>query len=355
MSDKTEKADLSDIITDEMLDWFDKRTKRHIELVQKYAAKIAEADDRFSELPAITEHHDQSKYESPERDPYVLISWDYHCKDTGKKFKCPSNIKELMNDATEHHVHSNAHHPESHAGGECSTINREDRDAVPDKIIDATSMSDIAIGEMVADWLAMSEEKSTDPVEWCDKNIGKRWKFTDDQEKLIRELIDKVWKPMNTKDEAQGKGVVDEAKVKSAYKIMVLEAMAEKGLTPSDLGRMAKQAGMTKQAWLGGVIGGLGRFAGGAAEALANIGGKILTVVLPVAGGGAGLASGYLAEQLVGPTEADVAREITRHQIQELRAATLRQQAINEAKREEDEEKGKSKRRAYPLQISSAI
>ena len=49
------------------------------------------------------------------------------------------------------------------------------------------------IAEMVADWMAMSEEKNTCPYEWADKNIGVRWNFTDKQKEFIYNILDKCW------------------------------------------------------------------------------------------------------------------------------------------------------------------
>jgi len=176
----------------EMLDWFEKRTKRHIELVQKYCKKIHKYDaKRFSEILSLGEEHDASKYEEPEKTPYIYISWDYKCKDDGKEFELPDGMKEKMNQASEHHVHSNKHHPE-YWSDEKETINREDRDVVK-KLIDATKMPEIHVASLVADWCAMSEEKSSNPKDWADKNIGKRWKFDDKQTKLIYELLGAVW------------------------------------------------------------------------------------------------------------------------------------------------------------------
>jgi len=45
---------------------------------------------------------------------------------------------------------------------------------------------------MVADWLAMSDEKKTDVFDWAEKNINKRWKFTKEQVQLINDLIGNV-------------------------------------------------------------------------------------------------------------------------------------------------------------------
>jgi hypothetical protein len=180
---------------DEMVDWFEKRTAKHIKLVQKYCKKIADYDDYFAELIERGKVHDQSKYEDPEIDPYVYISWKYKCKDDGKEFEVPKDIDDQMNKATEHHIRNkqNKHHPECHCEKEVALINRKDRDKPPDEIVDATKMPDLDLAEMCADWFAMSEEKGGTPKNWADKNVNVRWKFTDEQKDLIYELIEKVW------------------------------------------------------------------------------------------------------------------------------------------------------------------
>ena len=178
---------------DKMVDWFDKRTNKHIGLVEKYCKKAANYDDKFSELIERAKTHDQSKFKDPEKEPYIYISWDYKCKDDGVDFEAPEDMSDRMNEATEHHIKSNEHHPEFHSGQKGSTINREDRDAIPDKMVDATKMKDIDVAEMVCDWMAMSDEKGTNPKDWADKNVNVRWKFTDRQKDIIYDLIDGVW------------------------------------------------------------------------------------------------------------------------------------------------------------------
>ena len=182
--------------TEEMRKFYEKRTKKHISLVQKYCKKIQEYDkDRFDGLIERGKVHDQSKNENPEKDLYIYITWDYKCKDDGVKFEIPEKIKDKMNNATNHHVKHNAHHPEYHFDNKDSNlINREDRDKPPAKKIDATKMTDLDIAEMVADWLGMSEEKDSDPKDWADKNVNVRWKFTKKQKDLIYELIKEIWK-----------------------------------------------------------------------------------------------------------------------------------------------------------------
>jgi len=177
----------------EMLEWFKKRTNMHINLVQKYCKKIEDYDSRFKGLVEQAENHDVSKFEDPEVDPYVYTTWKYKCKDDGKKFECPENMNEKMDEATEHHILNNPHHPEHWCGRKTDLLNKANRDKPPEKIVDATKMPDLSLAECVADWMAVSEERKTNPKDWADKNVNVRWKFTDHQKSLIYELIEKIY------------------------------------------------------------------------------------------------------------------------------------------------------------------
>lgn len=168
------------------VEWFEKRTNRHIELVRKYARKL---DLDFPD-------HDSSKFLEPEKTPYIEITWDYKCKSDNVPNNLPENIKETMYNASNHHVKNNKHHPE-YWSDQNEVINKVNRDQPLEEIIDSVKMPDESILEMVCDWCAMSEEKGNSPKEWADKNVGIRWKFTPEQTKLIYETIDKIWN--NTK------------------------------------------------------------------------------------------------------------------------------------------------------------
>jgi len=59
-----------------------------------------------------------------------------------------------------------------------------------DEMIDGTKMDKASLAEMVADWQAVSQERGTNSAkEWGDKNINKRWKFSDDQVELIYQFV----------------------------------------------------------------------------------------------------------------------------------------------------------------------
>jgi len=181
-------------VTDEMKDWFEKRTRKHIGFVGEFCDKIAEHYPRFKELLERKKVHDDSKFEEPEYTPYLFVSWRHKCKKDGEKFEVPKEIEEGMHEATLHHVTTNSHHPEFHSPRKTGLINREDRDKPPKEIVDATSMPDLDVAEMCADWMAMSKELGGDPKDWADKNVNVRWKFTEDQKKLIYDIIRKCWK-----------------------------------------------------------------------------------------------------------------------------------------------------------------
>jgi len=132
--------------------------------------------------------------ESIENRQYVVIAWNYRCKDKGVDFKISSETQNKMNKATEHHILNNPHHPEYWQDRKEGLLNKDDRDGniIPEKIIDATKIPPLFIAEMVADWCAMGEEKNNTAKSWADRVVNKRWKFTPEQSKLIYKLIDAV-------------------------------------------------------------------------------------------------------------------------------------------------------------------
>jgi len=170
--------------------WFVERTNRHIGLVQKAAEKIVKAYPEFKELLDNVKHHDASKFEEPEKTPYISLTWN---KKIGNKSSDPEITK-----ATEHHCLNNQHHPEYWAGQASIDPNNRDKST---KCLDASKMPDIAIAEMIADWAAMGEELGNSPRAWWDKVRDTRWHFSLEQEQLIdkllevfkQELVDESW------------------------------------------------------------------------------------------------------------------------------------------------------------------
>lgn len=156
--------------TEEMVKFFEKRTKEHIDRVRKYLKILHEKTDLGEELLERAKIHDDSKYGEIERLPYIWNTEYHRCRNNGIKFEYPPGIEEKVKAATKHHVTTNRHHPEFHA--------------------DPSDMTDIDIAEMVADWAAMAEEMGEgSPRGWADKTVGKRWKFSDSQVEDIFNLI----------------------------------------------------------------------------------------------------------------------------------------------------------------------
>lgn len=180
-------------MTDEMKQHYENRTNKHIGLVQKYCKKIDGLGVKgLEDIVERGKVHDASKFKEPEYTPYVYLTWDYKCKDDGVDSGFSQEIKDQMNKATNHHVKHNSHHVEAHTD-QNDVINREDRDKPPEQMVDGTKMNELDIAEMCADWCAMSEERGNSPQSWADKNVNVRWKFDEDQKKLIYFLLDEIW------------------------------------------------------------------------------------------------------------------------------------------------------------------
>jgi hypothetical protein len=156
--------------TKEMFDFFEKRTKEHIDRVKNNIKKIVSKRSDLKELNGRLNIHDKSKYSKEEYIPYVWLSWWHNEKNNGRIFKYPKGIKELIKKATKHHITTNSHHPEFY--------NKP------------SDMNNIDIAEMIADWAAMSQELDNSLKKWADDNVGSKWKFTEEQTKLIYDLVE---------------------------------------------------------------------------------------------------------------------------------------------------------------------
>lgn len=158
--------------TQEMIDYYEKRTKEHIARVQNNISKIISKFPEISsnELMKRYTNHDKSKYSKKEYIPYVWMTWWHKQKNDGKKWKYPNKqIEKEIKNAWKHHSKVNLHHPEAHSN--------------------PTKMSDVDIAEMIADWAAMSQELGTSLKKWAQKVVNKKWKFTDNQTNLINNII----------------------------------------------------------------------------------------------------------------------------------------------------------------------
>jgi len=187
-------------ITQEMTEHFNTRTNLHINLVKKWYEKIYQyykntlyKDGTLKRIHI--NNHDFCKFELPEYTPYVYLTWKYYCKDNNIELNLSEEIENSIHKATLHHIQNNAHHPEYwDLEFDNNKLSKKDRDEIPEVMVNATEMSLSHLAEMLADWLAMSEEKETDVIEWADKNVNKRWKFTQGQVDFIYKTLNKVSK-----------------------------------------------------------------------------------------------------------------------------------------------------------------
>lgn len=170
-------------LTKEMIENFHERTNFHIGLVAKNINHLIEhyknvnqkwSSDLINELLYRSKTHDASKFKDPEYYPYVWNTENHRCKNLGIDFEYPIGIKELVSQATKHHVLTNSHHPEYHQN-DSSII-----------------MPIVDVLEMVCDWTAMSEElgQGSSARNWADKNIGTRWNFSKHTIRIIYNTID---------------------------------------------------------------------------------------------------------------------------------------------------------------------
>lgn len=167
-------------ITKEMIDYFYTRTKYHIQLVIDNATKLYTIDgNKYQGLMIQTKFHDQSKYSSKERIPYIVLTYQKYCEANNIPFEVDEKIKNQIKNATFHHIKNNRHHPAFHdlKYKKTSTIaNGED-------------MLDLDLYEMVCDWFAMSQELGNDVEEYAKEVVGTKYLFSKRQEKLIYETI----------------------------------------------------------------------------------------------------------------------------------------------------------------------
>lgn len=170
---------------DDKVKFFYERTDYHIELVQAAVEKIVRAYPELSQLFVKAGVHDASKYEEPERTPYIELTW---LKKQGERAK--GEIQDQITQATLHHVLNNSHHPEYHLENKTeANISSSDRDK-SDRCVDASKMDYLSLAEMVADWVAMSQELKTNTArQWYDNVRNVRWSFSSRQENFIDSML----------------------------------------------------------------------------------------------------------------------------------------------------------------------
>ncbi|MGN6544232.1 MAG: DUF5662 family protein [Aureliella sp.] len=159
--------------TSEMVEFYERRTREHIDRVRKCLTVLASLTQFGNELHERALVHDESKFGPEERLPYIWLTEFHRCRRNGEPFAYPEGMEECVQRAIEHHVTTNRHHPEYHA--------------------DPNDMTDVDLIEMVCDWTAMSQEFGQDGGSargWADKTIGSRLLLNEGKRAFVYAMID---------------------------------------------------------------------------------------------------------------------------------------------------------------------
>jgi hypothetical protein len=170
--------------TDAMIEFFLNRTQLHIKRVAHCIHSVAHFLPFSDELHERAATHDASKFEPPERLPYIWLTEFHRCRQHAIPFEYPAGVRELVKDAIRHHVTRNRHHPEFHRN--------------------PNEMLDIDLIEMVCDWTAMSQELGQHGGSargWAEKVIGTQHSFDAKRKARIMEIIAMVDEANRTKDD----------------------------------------------------------------------------------------------------------------------------------------------------------
>lgn len=158
--------------TGEMVAFYERRTRQHIERVRRCLLLMAAATPHTDALKERAASHDASKFTPEERLPYIWLTERHRCRHAGEPFRYPEGMAARVRTAIDHHLSTNRHHPEFHR--------------------DANDMSDVDLIEMVCDWTAMSQEFNQDGGSargWADKTIGTQVHFDEERRRFIYEMI----------------------------------------------------------------------------------------------------------------------------------------------------------------------
>lgn len=173
--------------TTEMQENYFSSTGKHLKGVLSYIDKVYKLDPvKYAALPVRKLIYDASKNSEPEFTPYCFMLW----QQSNPKFLISAEMQQEIKKAVFHHWKCNRHHPEFHDPSIKlkNVVDMED-DIPPNKIVDGTPMTDLDIAEMTSDWCAMADDAGISGEKWAKDHIGKHYKFTDDQVKMIYTLI----------------------------------------------------------------------------------------------------------------------------------------------------------------------
>jgi hypothetical protein len=152
-----------------MTSFYYKRTEEHIRRVRDNLKLIVETNHPLLDNAVLLlrcQTHDLSKWQPPEHDPYIWLTWYYKEKDNG--FEYPCGVEEQIEQATYHHIRHNRHHTGFHTSPK--------------------DMTNEDVAEMICDHAAMSQELGSSLIDWTKSNTVVK-DFDLKQINLIWELV----------------------------------------------------------------------------------------------------------------------------------------------------------------------
>lgn len=150
---------------------FIERTKKHINLVNEFAAKIGKSypDHDASKLTTLFDGY-----------KYFMIPREELTKEQ----------EDAIDWVTLAHITNSPHHPEYWTNTNLSGFTRVNY--TPHGAIDATEMPQEYLEEMVCDWMSVATEMGNSIEDWYNKTVGSRWIFTKEQQDFMLATIEKL-------------------------------------------------------------------------------------------------------------------------------------------------------------------
>ena len=161
--------------TPEMVNFYQRRTEEHIARVAANLMLLAQLSDHADELIERARVHDASKFGPEERVAYIWLTEFHRCRQSDEAFEYPPGVKELVKQATQHHLTTNRHHYQAH--------------------VDPNDMTEVDLIEMVCDWTAMAQELGDNGGSargWADRTVGHRVRFHDANTHFIYSTIEQL-------------------------------------------------------------------------------------------------------------------------------------------------------------------
>ena len=150
---------------------FIERTKKHINLVNEFAAKIGKSypDHDASKLTTLFDGY-----------KYFMIPREELTKEQ----------EDAIDWVTLAHITNSPHHPEYWTNTNLSGFTRINY--TPHGAIDATEMPQEYLEEMICDWMSVATEMGNSIEDWYNKTVGTRWIFTKEQQDFMLATIEKL-------------------------------------------------------------------------------------------------------------------------------------------------------------------